>query len=943
MPSSVRKARWGAFTRVAYLLVLSSTITAQTQAQSGGKILTAADIQSWKSIRETALSPDGQWFAYAVHPNEGDGYVIIRRTQESKEYKFPVGSGGGSSLSISEDGKWAAFTVMPTFAETKQLRKQKKPVVAKTMLVNLSTGTSTVTYSDTRRFALSSSGNGWLAVHKSAPEGPAKNKFEGTDLIVRDLGTGQEINTGNVGEFAFDSTGRWLAWTVDAYEQAGNGVLVRDMTTGVVSPLDNEKAVYRKLVWTRGGIGLAVLRGAEDKTIGDTVASVVTFTGFASGKPARNVYQPASDASFPQQMVIALNGRVEPTPDLSTVYVSLRAAKNAKPDSTKAEDEKPDLVLWHWKDVRLQSLQQKNRATDERKLYAAAFHPSTAKLIRIENDTLEMPQLPTKDRYAILHNKHNYAMDGSLDGHQFVDLYVMDLNTGATKLALKRVGGYSSYGYPVSMSHDGSKFLYFTAGHYNVYDMQTGESRNITAKVPTSFINTEDDHPVKDPPIGAQGWAKDNARVILSDNWDIWSVAVDGSGGVNLTRNGKAEGIRYQQLHGYEPAPEGLDLSKPVYVRMYGEWTKKHGIGRIQPGTPGVSTILFEDARNDFVKAKNADVFIYTRQTSNVFPDYYVTDATMKPGSRLTDVNPQQKDFAWSSGARLIDYKNAKGVRLQGTMYLPANFDPNKKYPMVVYFYEKTSQNRHGYASPSTAQALNAAIYTNRGYIVYNPDIVYYTNDPGMSAVWAMVPAVKAAIATGNVDEKHVGITGHSWGGYQTAHLVTQTNLFAAAIAGAPLTNMVSMYSSIYSNVGITNQSIFESSQGRFGGGYWGPLREAYIRNSPVFHADKVNTPLMILHNDQDGAVHFNQGIEYYNTLRRLKKPVILLQYVGENHGLAKPANQKDYAARMLEWFDHFLMGKPAPKWLTDGIPSIKMDEHLKERAVTVPSAISSR
>ena len=169
------------------------------------------------------------------------------------------------------------------------------------------------------------------------------------------------------------------------------------------------------------------------------------------------------------------------------------------------------------------------------------------------------------------------------------------------------------------------------------------------------------------------------------------------------------------------------------------------------------------------------------------------------------------------------------------------------------------------------------------------PDITYRVNDPGMSAVWCVVPAVKAAIATGIVDPKKIGITGHSWGGYQTSFLITQTDIFAAAVAGAPLTNMVSMYRWSTRTAAASNGAIFESSQGRFKGGFWDNW-DAYYRNSPVFFAKNVKTPLMILHNDKDGAVDFTQGVEYFNTLRRLQKPVIMLEYVGENHGLAQAA-----------------------------------------------------
>ena len=194
-----------------------------------------------------------------------------------------------------------------------------------------------------------------------------------------------------------------------------------------------------------------------------------------------------------------------------------------------------------------------------------------------------------------------------------------------------------------------------------------------------------------------------------------------------------------------------------------------------------------------------------------------------------------------------------------------------------------------------------------------------------------MLPALKAAVKTGIVDPERVGLHGHSWGGYQTAFLVTQTNAFHAAVAGSPLTDMVSMYSEIYGNSGAANQAIFESAQGRFKGGYLDNT-EAYLRNSPVYHAKNVTTPLILLTNDKDGAVDPTQGIEYYNTLRRLGKPVIMLEYKGENHVLHKPVNMKDYTVRMKEFFDHYLMDKPAPQWLVEGVPLLKMKDHFKER-----------
>jgi dipeptidyl aminopeptidase/acylaminoacyl peptidase len=306
-----------------------------------------------------------------------------------------------------------------------------------------------------------------------------------------------------------------------------------------------------------------------------------------------------------------------------------------------------------------------------------------------------------------------------------------------------------------------------------------------------------------------------------------------------------------------------------------------------------------------------------------------VVGPDLKEARRVTGSNKHQAGFKWSDGVQLVDYTNEHGVKLQGALHLPADYIEGKKYPTILYMYEKLSQTAHRYDAPRTG-GFSAAIYTSRGYAVFNPDIVFQVNDPGMSSKDCILAGLDAAIKTGVVDPDRVGLHGHSWGGYQTAFLITQTDRFKAAVAGAPLTNLISMYSSIYWNSGSPNQPIFESSQGRFKGGYWDNL-EAYVRNSPVYYAQQVKTPLMLLHNDQDGAVDWNQGSEYFNTLRRLSKPVVLLQYTGENHGVRKPENRKDYSYRMLEFFDHYLKDKEAPKWWSEGIKHLDMKEHIME------------
>jgi dienelactone hydrolase len=503
---------------------------------------------------------------------------------------------------------------------------------------------------------------------------------------------------------------------------------------------------------------------------------------------------------------------------------------------------------------------------------------------------------------------------------------VVDLASGERKLALKKAEHY------MGASPDGSELLHYDDGVFYAYDVATAKSTALTAKIPSTFWNTESDINVVKPPAPTLGWAKDGSAVLISDMWDIWKVPVEGGTAVNLTGNGKKDKIHYRTRFRLDPNERGgIDLSAPMYVTAYGELTKKNGIGLIEPGKAGIRMLQWGDASYpQLIKSKHADTYLYARGTVREYPDYYAANSQLENGKKVTDANPQQKDILWSAGVKIVDYTSTRGDKLQAALYLPANYEAGKRYPAMVEIYEKESQAANNYPQPGY-NGFSIAYYTSNGYAVLEPDIVYKVNDPGMSAVACVVPAVQAAVATGVVDEKRVGLHGHSWGGYQTAFLVTRTDIFHAAVAGAPLTDMISMYSLIYKNTGATNQAIFESSQGRFVGGYWDNL-EAYQRNSPVYFAKNVHTPLMILHNDKDGAVDQTQGIEYFNTLRRLGKPVILLEYKGENHGLAKPQNMKDYTVRMKEWFDHYLMDKPAPKWMQDGIPLLKMKDHLEQR-----------
>jgi dipeptidyl aminopeptidase/acylaminoacyl peptidase len=797
---------------------------------------------------------------------------------------------------------------------------------------------------------------------RGGAEPPRSTAPRGGNIILRDLKTGNELLIGNVFQWAFNKSGRYLAMIIDAADQAGNGIQIRDMQTGATTSLETDKAFYEGLAWTREGDAISFFKGKDDRQWRERLFAAVGYTGVGGSSQKRVAYDPADDKTFPAAYGISTNRALTWTESRDALIFGIapltkvpppaagrgggagaagapatgeappegggRAAGAAGDESTT---ERPNLVIWHYKDPRLQSQQEVQEAADRRLNYVSVYRPGENKMIRLADE--EVPDLVVtgRTRWAIGTNDAPYELMGNLDGKRFVDVYAVDTHTGQRKTVKQNLRWGNQ------ASPDGMKYLFYENKHFHVYDIATGATANITAKVPTSFVNSEIDVNVIDPPTTVIGWTLDNASVLISDRWDVWKVPVSGGAAVNLTLNGKKDQIRYQGRLRIDPEERGIDLSKPQYFSIMQEATKKTGYALVEPGaaqTPKV--LMLEDAMiGQLTKAEKADVWIYRRETPTEAAQLFVTGPTMANGRKIVDTAKESEAYLWSSGAQLLTYTNAhpnakERVQLQASLYLPANYEKGKQYPLMVYIYERLTQGHNQYGRP-TANGFSRQSYTSNGYAVLQPDIKYYVNDPGMSAVWAVVPAVQAAIKTGIVDPKHVGITGHSWGGYQTAHLVTQTDIFAAAIAGAPLTNMISMYSLIYKNSGGTNGAIFESSQGRFTGGPWEQW-EAYTRNSPVYHAAKVKTPLIILHNDLDGAVDFTQGVEYYNTLRRLQKPVIMLEYPGENHGLARPANQQDYTIRMKEFFDHYLKGAPAPDWLQYGVPRLKMQEHIDQR-----------
>ncbi len=966
-----------------------------TPAASVGRQLSVNDLLGWKGIRTPALSNDGKWFAYVLAPNEGDAEVIVRSTAAgAKEMRFPIGDasagggggrGGAGGVSISGNGHWVAFLQYASSVTAGRGGRGGRggaPAAApagagaaagaaqpKLAVVNLTDGTKRE-FDNVRAFTFAGDKSDWLAVHHAAPRAAGGNGGNGggapagatLELVNLAGGTPQPVS--DVSEYAFDDSGDWVALSIATADQSGNSVQIRQLSTGVARSLDVKKASYRRLTWGDSSDALAVMRVVTDTAGEDDDAAVLLFT-HAAAMNAKAIEITPKTAGMPSGLVVSSDRAIEWGNKEGVLYFGVREPRAPRPRTVggftppsttgtapgagssgqvaaapQTDAEVPSLILWHWKDPRPQAQQQVQEAQDKAFSYLAAYQVASSKVVRLADEKVRDVSVGPKDTWAVGTDVSPYQRMQGINGSAYRDLYAINVATGARKMLQAKVpggggGGGRAGGAGLSFSPDNGKYAYYDLGEWKSYDFATGATKVLTTGVPTQFWDTDDDHNQVKPAIGGAlvGWSTDGAQLFVRDNWDLWRLSANGGPALNVTGNGKSAQIRYQSRVLSDPRDRGaIDPAKPLYMETYGEWTKKEGLVQIDAMKGGAKTIAFEDAKVDYRKARDADTWVFSRQTVVKYPDFYAADDGLKNERRLTDANPQQKEIAWTPGARLINYTCENGGgKHQAVLYLPAGYEAGKTYPMLTYIYEKLSQEFNVYTEPNATRYSNPSVYTSRGYAFLKPDIVYHVNDPGRSATWCVVPAVKAALATGMIDAQRVGLQGHSWGGYQTTFITTQTNIFKTAVAGAPLTDMVSMFGSMYWNSGSTDASIFISSQGRFTGGP-NDVPAAYMRNSPQNFAQNLSIPFMILHNDRDGAVDFNQGITYYNHLRQLGKDVVLLEYVGENHGLARPANQKDYNLRMTEWFDTFLRDQPAPTWLKEGVPRLQMEEHLKER-----------
>ncbi len=965
------------FVAAAFVASTPLTVLAQAQAQTAPRPRAAAAAAAakkplsydaydyWRAIQGTELSRDGDWLAYALTSEAEDSELIVVNLKTKQQFK----QARGTNPSFTPDGKFVVFTLEAPKAEVEKARRananrgaaargggeggeandENTPRNGAGMMSLPDGKVTTLDRIGTIRMPAESSA--WVAFHRPsaragrggrqggaagrggrqggapaaaepAAEGEArgtqpreKRKDAGTDLIVRNLATGEDTTIALVNEFAWSRDGKYLAYAVSSPKAEEDGAFVRDMSTGAVTALHKGKGNYKSFAFDEAGRQLAFL---SDQAEYDKDVSPYRLYYWKAGEAAAAELVSATTPGVPADMVVSDDF----APRFSDDGQRLTLGTAPAPPKPRDPDAKAPIAvdLWHYKDPMLQPMQQVRANQERNRNYRAVVHLADKRFVQLAaKDLPDVDVDPYDPSHALGTSSLPYQQEISWDA-TYSDVFLVDLKTGARTKLLEHAGGGAT------RSPGGKYVLYFDRdqAQWFTYRVADGARANLTEKLPVKFVQEDHDTPNQPGPYGSAGWTANDGSVLLYDRYDIWEIKPDGTGARMITNGeGRKQGLefRYRRL---DPEQRTVPSNAPLLLAATDERTKASGFYRV-PFTGAAAPaklVMLDKAFGAPTKARNGDRLVFTVSRFDEFPDLWVSDTNFAKMERISNANPQQEEYNWGK-AELIDYINADGKKLRGVLIKPEDFDPSKKYPLMVYIYEQLTDGLHSYRRPNPGHSINVSRYVSNGYVVLLPDIIYETGFPGEAAEKCVIPAVNTVVAMNFIDPKRIGIQGHSWGGYQITHLITRTNIFRAVQGGASVANMISAYGGIRWGTGMSRAFQYEKTQSRIGAPPWDePLK--FIENSPIFWVEKVQTPYLTMHNDADDAVPWYQAIEFFNALRRLGKEAYFFNYNGEFHGLRNRDNQKHYTVHLDEYFDHFLKGAPKPDWMEHGVPYLE-------------------
>ena len=946
--------------KVNLLLVLLGSSMAYAQK----KPLDHSVYDQWQSITNRQITNNGKWAGYTVAPQEGDEILWIQRTDNSKKISIPRGTG----LRFTADSKIAVATIKPFYKDIKAVRdkKLKKEKLAKDTLalIYLETG-SIEKIPNVQSFKIAEKGSIAVAYllenlkdktpeaakpEGDSPETPGNNKP--LEMIVRHLQSKKEDKYANVIRYTFNAYGDQLAFITRKPEEKkkkedDKKTTSKDSLVAKTEVVKEDKSKPKKyefhsvnwLNLATGKISKVIETEGDFNALNfDEPGNQLAFVGTDSPKNAlikdyklyyfnkdsnKNTIVETEHSKFPKNWRVSENGNPNFSKDGKKLFFGIQPKPIVKDTALIANDH-AILDIWGYKDESLQTIQLKNLPRDLKKSYITVLHPETKTIIPLSDEDLDNVRLMSEGNSDVVlaSTDNGTQLQSQWTGSTLRTYYLVNTKTGQKTEIIKNLNGNV---YP---SPQGKHIVFFNRENGNWYQYNIAKKETIQLNKDLNIIFTDEENDVPDLPraYGFAAFTDNDESVLIKDRYDLWEFNLNGKAKPrNITNGfGRANNLVFETFD-FDPEIKSLNRKLPIYISAFNKKTKENGLyTTIISGGKNPEKIVMENVSGyrTILKAKQSPTYIITKESNVESPNLFATQDFIKT-YQLSNTNPQQKDYVWNTN-ELIQWTTPKGYTSEGILYKPENFDASKKYPMIVYFYEKLSDNLNKYQAPApTPSRLMISFFVSNGYLVFTPDIAYEDGYPGASAEEYINSGVEYLKKNSWVDGSKIGIQGQSWGGYQVAHLITRTNMYAAAWSGAPVVNMTSAYGGIRWTTGMNRQFQYEKTQSRIGKTLW-EAHDLYIENSPLFYMDKVNTPVAIMHNDKDGAVPWYQGIEMFTALKRLGKPAWLLNYNNDDHNLVKRQNRKDISIRQLQFFNHYLKGEKAPVWMTKGIPAVK-------------------
>lgn len=889
--------------------------------------VSADDYARWNTISQEIISNDGKFIAYELNPQHGDGNLVFKPIIASGADTIPR----GIKASFGPENDFLVFHIQPPLhsllsAKRKKVKKEDMP--SDSLGIFLPAQKRIFKFPDIKSYSIPEENAKWIAFLTSGNQKkdtlPGKKQNGKDNLILFDKSTSDTVFFGCVTSFHYAKKGNSIIIVRELKDSliTESRVLIFDSKTGLSSEIFHSPGFVTKPVSDEAGMRYSFLFSPDT----GKVKRYSLFYG-TKGTSAPVKIIDSGTPGIPSGWIPSENGNIFFSQDARKLYLGTAPVPEPEPRDTLADEEKFNVDIWTWKDLNIQPQQKLEIDKEKKRSYLAVYYPENNVVVQLADPNIRDIELVNKGNgeYALGFDNTAYRRAESWEGNGLRDIYIVDLQTGIKRLI--------ATGKNYSRLSPGGKYVVWYDPPDSSYHSVSTDVNNavpivLTKKIKVPFYNELYDSPSDAPPYGIAGWAPGDRFVYIYDRYDIWKIdPSDVRVPVSVTRNfGRKNMLQFRYVK-LDKDEEYIPSEPNILVRAFSEKNLSSGFFGVnfsnidEPSMLLMDTFSFSSPK----KALKEGILLWKKENVSQFPDIWVSDMVFNHQRRISEANPQQKQYIWPV-AELVEWTSFSGEQLRGLLYKPGNLDPLKKYPLLVYYYERVSDNLYHYTVPAPSRStINSTFYTSNGYLVFMPDITYKTGYPGKSAYNAIISGVYHLLDKYPfVNKERMGLQGQSWGGYQTAWLITQTSMFAAAMAGAPVSNMTSAYGGIRWETGISRMFQYEHTQSRIGGTLWEkPL--LYIENSPLFHAPEIKTPLLIMANDNDGAVPWYQGIELFMALRRLDKPVWLLNYNNEPHNLKAEswANRMDLDKRMFQFFNHYLKDLQAPEWMESGIPAI--------------------